>query len=156
MPKMIYVLLTAATALLAITLGLVAAIAAGWIVPPGMQQTEKAAADTQIDYDKAKYVALEPSLTVNFGDSKRMRYLEADVQLQTSHEEVVNALKKHKAAIRDELIMLFSEQTPEQLNQVQGREKLRQRSAEIINSILERHGVEGDVDGVYFTSFVMQ
>ncbi|BAU57214.1 flagellar biosynthesis protein FliL [Halorhodospira halochloris] len=156
MPKSIYVLLTAATVLLTITLGFVLAIATGWITPPGMQQYDSDPASTEVDYDDAQYVELEPSLTVNFGDGERLRYLEADVQVQTSQDEVVEALERHSAAIRDELIMLFSEQSPEDLNDVEGREELRNRSEEIINGILEKRGVEGRIDDVFFTEFVMQ
>lgn len=156
MSKSIYVLLGGITVLLTITLGIVLAIASGWITPPGLQQPDGSTAEAEVDYAEAKYIKLEPSLTVNFGNGDRLRYLEADVQIQTRHTEVAEAIEKHNAAIRDELIMLFAEQTPADLNEVEGREQLRKSSKEVINSVLEKQGVEGKIDAIYFTSFVMQ
>lgn len=156
MPKGIYALLIGATALLTITLGIVIAMATGFITPPGLKQPEQATANTEVDYSKAKYIKLGESLTVNFSDGEQMRYLEADIQAQTRQEKVAKALETHQAAIRDELIMLFSEQTPEDLNNTQGREALRKEAKQIINDILEKHGLEGRVDAVYFTNFVVQ
>jgi flagellar FliL protein len=138
------------TLLLAGTMGLVGAMALGYITPAGVSE------DKEPELGDPIYLKLEPPLTVNFERGQRISYLQAEVELMARSEKVLESVENHMPVVRNNLLMLFADQSFDELNTRAGREKLRQKSLEEINAILEQRGAEGKVEAVYFTSFVMQ
>ncbi len=156
MPKIVYIFMAAMTALMLATMGTVGALALGYITPPGMAAAEEE--QEQVKKGEPAYLKLEPPLTVNFDRGQRITYLQAEVEVMARSQEVLDRVDKHMPVIRNNLLMLFSEQDFEALNTRSGREELREQSLTEINEILEERGGEdeGEVEAVYFTSFVMQ
>ena len=58
--------------------------------------------------------------------------------------------------IQDELRTLFSQQTYESLNTLQGREELDKKATEQVRNILEQETGNPEIEKVYFTSFIIQ
>jgi flagellar FliL protein len=58
--------------------------------------------------------------------------------------------------IQDELRTLFSQQSYESLNTVQGREELDKKATEQVRNILEQETGNPEIEKVYFTSFIIQ
>jgi len=105
---------------------------------------------------KPIYFPLKPEFTVNFQDSRTAHYMQVSVQVLTYDPKVVEAMKAHDPVIRNNLLLLFSQQNADQLKTRQGKEQLRELvEAEISKVLEERTGSDG-VEDVYFTSFVMQ
>ncbi len=156
--KGLLTLLATMTVLMMITLGVVIAMATGVFTPPGMHQAEPAeeTSPEQADLADADYYELEPSLTVNLADDEPARYLEAEIEIATTDSEVREALERHEAAIRDELMLMLAEQTFSDLSDAEQREMVREEALRLINGILDEHGVSGEAAGIYFTRFVMQ
>lgn len=104
-----------------------------------------------------EYVALEPPFVVNFGTEGRVAYLKADVSLRVA-TPAAEAVTVHMPAIRHELIMLFSRQTPEALAGAETREALRAEALEAVRALLvEAGGIKADqVQDLLFTSFLTQ
>ena len=150
MPKIVYIFMLAITLLLTGTMGLVGAMALGYITPAGVQDEEEPELGDPI------YLKLEPPLTVNFERGQRISYLQAEVEVMARSEEALDAVEKHMPVVRNNLLMLFSDQSFQELNTRAGREELRRKSLEEINGILDERGAQGEVEAVYFTSFVMQ
>ncbi|BAU58843.1 flagellar biosynthesis protein FliL [Halorhodospira halochloris] len=150
MPKIIYIFMFAITLLLAGTMGLVGAMALGYITPAGIEE------NGEPDLGDPIYLKLEPPLTVNFERGQRISYLQAEVELMARSEEALEAVERHMPVVRNNLLMLFADQSFQELNTRAGREELRRKSLEEINGILEERGAQGEVEAVYFTSFVMQ
>ena len=93
---------------------------------------------------------------VNFNDDSDVRFLQVTLQIATRDPAVIEQVKEHAPAIRNNLVMLFSNQDPAVLNTREGKETLRTQTLEEVRKVLEEQTGEGGVENVYFTSFVMQ
>ena len=102
------------------------------------------------------YHPLEPAFVVNFNDESDVRFLQITLQIATRDPAVIEQVKEHAPAIRNNLVMLFSNQDPAVLNTREGKETLRTQTLEEVRNVLEEQTGEGGVENVYFTSFVMQ
>jgi flagellar FliL protein len=58
--------------------------------------------------------------------------------------------------IRNNLILLFSEQTYETLSSREGKRKLADAALEEVRKILREQSGNASVEALYFTTFVMQ
>ncbi|MCC3751693.1 MAG: flagellar basal body-associated FliL family protein [Halorhodospira halophila] len=150
MPKIVYIFMGIMALMMVVTMGTVGALAFGYITPPGMH------ADAEPDLGDPQYLKLEPPLTVNFERGQRISYLQAEVEVMARTDQALEGVERHMPVIRNNLLMLFADQSFEALNTRAGREDLRHASLEEINDILDERGIEGEVEAVYFTSFVMQ
>jgi flagellar FliL protein len=105
----------------------------------------------------AQFVALEPPFVVNFDPGASARFLQIAVQAMTREPEMVEFLKLHSPAIRNDLLLLFGNKTVEEVSTNEGKELLRQAALEAIRKIAKDEGTKPEaVEAVYFTSFVMQ
>lgn len=104
----------------------------------------------------AIYQPLEPPFIVNFEDQGMLRYLQVGLTTMTRDPRVGDILFQNMPQIRNDLILLFSNQKFDVLTTLNGKEKLRQQALLQIQSILTREfGLPG-VEAVYFTTFVLQ
>ena len=104
-----------------------------------------------------QYFKFEPAFVVNFGEQGNTRFLQVAVEAMSREAEVIEAVKASEPAIRNDLVLLFSSQTYEQLLSAEGKEKLRQATLETIRKTIAAEGTKpAALEGVYFTSFVIQ
>ena len=101
------------------------------------------------------YHELEDPFVVNLSE-QRGRFLQVSVELMTRNEEVVAAVDRHMPIIRNNLLILFSTQTLEDISTREGKEALRVAALEEVKAILEKRGEPNDVEEVFFTSLVVQ
>ncbi|MCC5810639.1 MAG: flagellar basal body-associated FliL family protein [Ectothiorhodospiraceae bacterium] len=97
-------------------------------------------------------------LTVNLGAGQgaRARVLQTTVQVMARQQSTLDGLAEHMPMVRNSLILLYSSQDYDALLTREGKEALREETKSEINDILMRQRVPGEVEGVFFTSFVMQ
>ena len=100
--------------------------------------------------DKAM-MPLEPFL-VNLADKDARRYLKVKIDLEVDNEKVVKEMEKSMPRIRDQLILLLSSKSYQDIATPDGKHQLKKE-------ILERlaatpHGKK--ISGAYFTEFVAQ
>ena len=103
-----------------------------------------------------QYFAMEPAFVVNLADTDAIRYLQADVQLATRDPETLKALEEQAPALRNRLLLLFGQQTSDQLIQRSGKERLQDRALAEVKSVLKHEGAPDKVEAVIFTSLVTQ
>jgi flagellar FliL protein len=104
----------------------------------------------------AVYVPLQPPFVVNYGGKGRLKYLRAELSVRVADSQLANSIRHHLPFIRNQLVLLFSRQTEETVNSVQGREELRNKALEAVKGvILEEDELEG-VEDLFFTNFVVQ
>ncbi|MGY4516928.1 flagellar basal body-associated FliL family protein [Lysobacter sp. HA18] len=103
-----------------------------------------------------QYFAMDPSFVVNLADTDTVRYLQADVQLATRDPETLAALHEQAPAIRNRLLLLFGQQTADQLAQRSGKERLQEKALAEVKSVLKAEGAPMKIDAVIFTSLVTQ
>ncbi len=102
------------------------------------------------------YLALNPPFVVNFSADADVRFLQVDVQVASRDPALLEKMKEHDPAIRNNLVILFSSQTPEALNTREGKDKLRQQVLEEVKKVMLEVAGSDKIENVYFTNFVMQ
>ena len=102
------------------------------------------------------YYTLDPNLIVNFEGGGRVRYLQLGIELMTRDGKAVEALTLHSPVLRNNLIMLLSDQSYETLMTREGKESLQQAALAEVQSIMQQRYGDPAVETLYFTSFVMQ
>jgi flagellar protein FliL len=103
------------------------------------------------------YVALDPPFVSNFEGDQQVRFLQVTAQIMTHDPKTVEALKAEDPIIRNDLLLLFSNQKATDLATNDGKERLRAAALTAVRKVLaENDGKPEKVDAVLFTSFVMQ
>lgn len=102
------------------------------------------------------YIDLKPAFTVNLAPEDPVGFLQISMQVLTFNDDVAKELEKHKPLIRNNLVVLFGQQSSTDLRAPQGKEKLQQAALDTVQAVIDEHGSGGAVDNVFFTSFVMQ
>lgn len=104
----------------------------------------------------ASYLGLDPAFVVNLESPDEAHYLQVDVQLMARDPQALDAAKVHVPQIRNSLLMLFGQQKPEDIATRAGKEKLQQAALAEVQKLLQAETGKPVVEGLYFTSFVMQ
>jgi flagellar FliL protein len=105
----------------------------------------------------AQYYKFDPPFVVNFGGEANARYLQVTCEAMSRDAAVLDLLKNNEPAVRNDLVILYSSQDTATLMTVEGKEKLRNATLDVIRKVLNAEGGKGDlVEAVYFTSFVIQ
>jgi flagellar FliL protein len=124
------------------------------------------------------YLPLEPPFVVNFTHRGTLRYLQLSLELMYHDEAILQKITDNMPAIRNDLILLFSNQDYETLSTLEGKEVLRDKILVAVNNIVShaQMGAGGGAHGgggaealpagkeaaelangeVYITNFVMQ
>ncbi len=104
----------------------------------------------------AVYIPIDPAFVVNFASQGRARFLQISVEVMTRDPAVPELVEHHLPVIRNNLMLLFSSQTYDDVSSLEGKETLREEALTVIQEILEEETGDPGVEAVYFTSFVMQ
>jgi len=94
---------------------------------------------------------LEPFI-VNIYDGQELRYLKVKVELEMVGVGVKSELDARLAAIRDSILVLLSAKTLQDVQDVQGKNQLKEEILGAINKNIP----PGKIAKVYFTDFVVQ
>lgn len=110
----------------------------------------------EADVKSAYYFSLDPAFIVNFTGKSRARFLQVNIEGMTRDETVKEKITKHIPQVRNNIILLLSSKTHDELNTPAGKESLRKEVLKEIQDILVAETGKEGVEDVYFTSFVMQ
>lgn len=105
----------------------------------------------------AIYVEFDPPFVVNFEARGMTRFLQVTLQVMTRDPVTADLIKQHDPVIRNDLLLLLSNQTYDTISSREGKEKLRAEALGVVANAIDAEGGEGEkVEQLYFTSFVMQ
>lgn len=99
----------------------------------------------------ANIYPLEPFI-VNIYDGQELRYLKVKVELEMISPAIKNELDGRLAPIRDSVLILLSAKTLQDIQDVQGKNTLKDEILGAINKNIP----PGKIAKVYFTDFVVQ
>jgi flagellar FliL protein len=105
---------------------------------------------------RAIYIPIKPAFVVNYGGRGRLKYLKAELSVRVTGSSDANAIRHHMPHIRNNIILLFSRQMDENLNNQEGKELLRQAALAEINDILIAEEGASGVQDLYFNQLVIQ
>ncbi len=114
------------------------------------------AEEVEVSRGDASYIDLKPAFTVNLAPEDPVGFLQISLQVLTFDDDVAEELEKHKPLIRNNLVVLFGEQSSADLRAPEGKERLQKSALDTVQTVINKHGSGGEVDNVFFTSFVMQ
>ncbi|TLX58899.1 flagellar basal body-associated protein FliL [Stutzerimonas nosocomialis] len=106
--------------------------------------------------NKTLYYTLTPALVGNYGSGERLKYYKADVALRVANIDAENRVKHHEPLIRNQLVMLFSEQTDESLGSLDAKETLRQEALKQVQDVLSQETGQPLVDDLLFNNLIIQ
>ena len=105
----------------------------------------------------AIYVEFDPPFVVNFEARGMTRFLQVTVQALTRDPATADMIKQHDPVIRNDLLLMFSNQSYETISTREGKDALRAQALEAVAKVIDAEGGNGkNVEQLYFTSFVMQ
>ncbi len=124
------------------------------------------------------YLTLVPEFIINFGPASKVRYLQVDLQIASRDEDALKTVNTYRPVLRNDILVLLSGQTFNDLKDRPGKEALQKKLLNTINKVVlsagktsepaedsdkqnttEDAGAEakqGPIENVYFTSFIMQ
>lgn len=111
---------------------------------PSFASAEEAAPEGE-GANKPVYVDLTPALVGNYGSGPRLQYYKADIALQVADKDAATKVEHHEPLIRNQLIMLFAQQTDQSLGTVEAKESLRREALKQVQQTLEQE--EGQAAG---------
>jgi len=86
----------------------------------------------------AVYYPLKPNFTVNYDVNGRQRFLQTELTLMYRDEAVLKVLETHMPEVRNGLVMLLSNQTFDELQTADGKEKLRAMALKTVQDIIAK------------------
>lgn len=105
----------------------------------------------------AIYVEFDPPFVANFEARGMTRFLQVTVQALTRDPATAEMIKQHDPVIRNDLLLMFSNQSYETISTREGKDALRAQALEAVAKVIDAEGGDGkNVEQLYFTSFVMQ
>ncbi len=102
------------------------------------------------------YVEVKPAFTVNLDPNDPVGFLQVGIQILTYYEEVGEELNTHMPLIKNNLFTMFGVQKSADLRSSEGKEKLQKEVLKTVQDVIDKYGSGGEVENVFFTSFVMQ
>ncbi len=107
--------------------------------------------------DTPTYYELTPQFIVNLQDTgKRVRFLQARIQVLGRGKSTIETVKMHDAPIRDALITLLSSKKRSDINTTQKKKKLQEEAKKVVEGVMKEMTGKPQIDGLYFTNFVVQ
>ena len=101
------------------------------------------------------YYEFSGTFTTNLKDSRK--FLQAGIGVSTQYDDAVLAnVETHQLALRSEILGTMSEFSEEDVAGRDGKQSLADAIKEALNVFLEDKEGFGGVEGIHFTSFVLQ
>ena len=134
--KKLFLLIGVAVLLVAISVG--GTIGALKLMSPSDDEEaeDEEVAEEVVPLAPAIYFQMTPNFTINFNINGRQRFLQAEVTLMYRDPVLEPVLKLHMPAIRNGLVMLFSNKNFDELQTPEGKENLRKEAFDTIQGIL--------------------
>ncbi len=104
---------------------------------------------------KITYHQIEQPFTSNLSDSES--FAQVSLAISTFYDErVFQNVVDHEIALRSAILMELSQHNPFDLEQPEGKKKLKERLTFVINETLQEKSGFGGIEDVYFTNLVIQ
>ncbi|MEM6300439.1 MAG: flagellar basal body-associated FliL family protein [Pseudomonadota bacterium] len=119
------------------------------------EETEASVEEVVEEVDQEPLYADVKKLLVNLEHGGRTHFVQAEMQLMSYSQDVINQAYRDMPAIRDRLIILFNSQDFAALKTVEGKEQLRAAALVTVNEALGLAAPDV-VEEIYFENFVLQ
>lgn len=105
----------------------------------------------------AIYQSLHPPMVVNFKDSLGdSHFMQITMEVMSRDQTTINAIRDHTPAIRNSLILLYSNAVYEEVTTREGKEQMLADGLAEIQRVMTEQTGDASVEAVYFTALVIQ
>jgi flagellar FliL protein len=130
--------------------------AGGAVFFMGSEPTEGEMMEEEVEMGMSIYHELHPAFVANFSGKSKKNYMQVYIVALAREENVIEDLKLHMPAVRNDILMTLSRTTSDEIETVEGKEELRKKVLmRIKKTMQEKTGTEG-IEDIYFTKFVAQ
>nr|WP_218573117.1 flagellar basal body-associated protein FliL [Pseudomonas sp. L-22-4S-12] len=105
---------------------------------------------------KVAYYNLVPALVGNFGPGPKLKFYKADIALRVTGSEAEEKVEHHEPLIRNQLVMLFSQQTEASMSGQDAKEKLRLEALKQVQDVLNQEEGKPYVEDLLFNNLIIQ
>ena len=127
-------------------------------------KTAEKSSDTKVKEDKKKhkepkvsiYYKFDPPFVVNIEGQSGSRFLQLSLEAMTYDQSVTTEIDQNMPVIRNNILLLLSNLTYEQVATLEGKQKLRVDILKEIQKVMKDKIGKPGVEEVYITSIVMQ
>lgn len=106
--------------------------------------------------EPAQYVGVPEAITSNIRGERRNRTVQIKMSFMVRGNDAVDIVKTHMPQLKNDVLMLVSQQTVEELKTPDGRKMLQDKSLETVQKSLTDLVGEPVIERVLFVSFLMQ
>ena len=104
-----------------------------------------------------QFFSLDPPFVANFEGNQEYRFLQVTVRIATRDTDLLALLRDNEPILRNDLLMLFSNQQAAVLGTLEGKDALREDATRVVRQSIESLAGDAEqVERVLFTSLVMQ
>lgn len=104
----------------------------------------------------AFFFKLYPDMLVNFTADGRPAYLKLAMDVMSHDEDAIAGVEEFQAIVRNNLLSAFQEVDFDSSNRQQSIEQMRELALTEVKTVLADYHGNDNLEGVYFTSFVVQ
>ena len=119
------------------------------------QKTRKSVSNSSFSDRKLSDIGILYPLdtfTVNLKSDAGRRYLKATMSLELDSPELSHELDSKAPVLRDRIIRILSSKTLEEISSKKGKQKVSEQIMDTLNAMI----TDGQIQGIYFTEFVIQ
>ena len=137
---------------------LLGAGAAAFFLLGGDQGSTDGSAQQEDEVEKGDpvYHKFEPAFVVHLTPGGSVKMLQIAIEVMTRTPTVIETLKRNDPMIRHHMLNLLEQQQAADLMTIEGREALQQSVHDMLGEKLKTFKEPGQIEGVFFTQFVMQ
>ncbi|TQV75350.1 flagellar basal body-associated protein FliL [Aliikangiella marina] len=141
----------------AVVVLLIGGVAAFFLLSGDSDSSQDEAAEEQVEpKEPAQYVGVPEAITSNIKGDRRNRTVQIKMSFMVRGDEAVDIVKSHMPQLKNDVLMLVSQQTVEELKTPEGRKMLQDKSLETVQKSLTDLVGEPVIERVLFISFLMQ
>lgn len=123
---------------------------------PLLAQAEEDPKDEESAAPVVAYISLSPALVGNFGSGPKLKFFKADISLRVTGADTEAKVKHHEPLIRNQLVMLFSQQTEATMAAPEAKENLRVEALKQVQEVLTQEEGKPLVEDLLFNNLIIQ
>lgn len=104
----------------------------------------------------AFFFTFYPDFLVNLDANGKSHYLKVSIDVMSRDEDVIAGMELYHSILRNNILMLFKDVSYDTVNSNEGVVSMQAMASEEIRRVLKKYHGKNSIEGVYFTSFVVQ
>lgn len=120
------------------------------------EQKEEATDEVVEEKGPAIYIGVPNAIQANLPGARRSTTVQIKLSFMVRSDEAKQNVKLHMPQLKNDILMLLSQQTSKELKTPEGYDKLKQQTLETVQTTLTELVGEPTIEKVLFVHFVMQ